>query len=329
MDVEAPAPKALRSAGRTLELLIIPLNGLILKALGGKPMRLSELRIRLSGPAQTTLRGHLAKLIELGAVEKGGAGKEHLANENGLTEMGRDLLVVTVILEGWLAESPNGPITLGSEGAKGTVKALAGAWESTMLRGFAARPLSLTQLDRLIAPVTYPALERRLSAMRATGLVEAGGEGSEGTPYAVTSWGARGIGTIFAAARFEHRHMASTTKRLAPIDVETTMMLGVPQAVLAASADGVCSLMAETGRKGRPAGVEVTIDRGAVLSCVAKVEPHPRNWARGSSAGWLDAVVVYDIAKLRMGGDQPLVCGVVLGLHESIAGRNGNGVPPA
>lgn len=314
---EASRSKGTRSAGRTLELLVVPLNGLILKALGDGPMRLADLRARLGGPAQTTLRGHLAKLTELGAVERRAPGEAPGSIENGLTEMGRELLLVTGVLEAWLASAPQGPVPLGSEAAKGTVRALAGAWQSTMLRAFAARPFSLTQLDRLIGPLSYPALERRLSGLRATGLVEPMAENGEGNPYGISEWGRRGVGPISAAARFERRHLPDETPPLAPIDIEATFMLATPKLVLPARADGVCHLMAET-RNGdrRLAGVELAVDRGRVASCVSRVESSPRNWALGSATDWLDAVVERSAGSLRIGGDSGFVGSVVHGLHD-------------
>ncbi|HEX8690042.1 MAG TPA: hypothetical protein VF729_07350 [Solirubrobacterales bacterium] len=321
MEAKARAGNELRSAGRTLNTLVVPLNGLILKGVAIEPMRLGALRIWLGGPAQTTLRGHLASLTELGAVERGGPDKKFKASESGLTEMGRELLRVTLVLEAWLAEAPAGSIALGTEGAKGTVKALGAAWESTMLRALAARPLSLTQLDRLIGPVSYPALERRLSAMRATGLVEARPNDESGTPYALTAWGCRGVGSISAASRFEYLHMPEETEPLAPIDVETTFMLTAPGMVMPAGADGICQLVAEAGTgKSRLAGVEVTVDRGHVASCVSRLDDKPRNWARGSSSSWLDVLVIHDTAKLRLGGNEALVSSVVLSMHEQLRG---------
>jgi DNA-binding HxlR family transcriptional regulator len=323
---EAPTSNGGRSAGRTLDLLVIPLHGLILKALDVKPMRLGELRLYLGGPAQTTLRGHLATLTELGAVERGGPDKDFKARENGLTEMGRDLLFVVGVLEAWLAEAPQGPILLGGEAAKGTVKALAAAWESTMLRAFAARPLSLTQLDRLIGPISYPALERRLSAMRVTGLVDALPVDDSGTPFALTAWGSRGVGSITAAARFEYLHLPDQTQPLAPIDVEATFMSVVPGVVLPSSIDGMCQLVAEAPKgQRRLAGVEVTVDRGRISSCVSRLESKPRSWARGSSAGWLDVLVIHNKTKLRVGGNEALVSGVVLGLYQLLHGPNRDG----
>lgn len=306
----------MRSAGRTLDLLVVPLNGLILKALDEGPMRPSALRSRLGGPAQTTLRGHLAKLTELGVVERRAPARAPGAVENALTDMGRELMLVTWVFESWLARAPQGAIPLGSEAAKGTVRALAEGWGSTMLRAFAARPLSLTQLDRLISPLSYPALERRLSAMRATGLVEEV-EDDEGTPYAVTEWGRRGVGPISAAARFERRFLPEETPPLSSIDIEATFMLAAPKVPLPSSADGVCHLVAET-RHGerRLAGVEVAVDRGRIASCVSRIEASPRNWALGSSTGWLDALVERSADSLRVGGDRRLVYSVVHGLHD-------------
>jgi len=62
-------------------------------------------------------------------------------------------------VEAWLARAPAGPIPLGSEVAKAAIKALVDGWEATMLRALAARPLSLTEFDSLIAGLSYPALE--------------------------------------------------------------------------------------------------------------------------------------------------------------------------
>jgi DNA-binding HxlR family transcriptional regulator len=320
---ELPAKDGLRAAGLTLDLLTTPLIGLILKALQEGPMRLGELRARLGGPAQTTLRGHLAKLVDFGAVSKQPPG----AKEFNLTDMGRELLLVTRILEDWLHSAPNDPIPLGSEAAKGTIKALVGGWQSAMLRALAARPLSLTQLDRLIGSISYPSLERRLSAMRATGLVEAVPDG-EGTPYVVTQWGRRGVGPISAAARFERRYLADETPGLKPIDVEAIFMLSAPHARLPTRADGVCQLVAEMQDGKRfLAGVEVTIDRGRIVSCVSRVDPKPRNWAMGGCVGWLDALVECSTERLSIGGDERLVCSVVYGLHELLHDPENKGSP--
>ena len=59
------------AGGQALSVLATPLNVLILRALGERPMRLAELRKATGLPAQTTLRGHLANLGEIGVWRSG------------------------------------------------------------------------------------------------------------------------------------------------------------------------------------------------------------------------------------------------------------------
>jgi DNA-binding HxlR family transcriptional regulator len=286
-------------------------------------MRLGEILKELGGPSQTTLRGRLTDLVALGAVAKQGGGMPYSV-ENELTETGRDLLQVVDSIERWLAHAPEGPIPLGSVAAKGAIKALAGGWESTMLRAFAARPLSLTQLDRLIGALSYPALERRLGALRATGLVEAVPAGAR-TPYRISHWGREAMGPLVAAARFERLHMPDLTAPLAPIDVETTFLLATPIADLHPGVDGTCQLAAQIdGRQSRLAGVNIAVDRGKVVECVAKLEPKPHTWAHGDTHVWLDAMVRCDYGDLHVNGDEELVNDLVEALHRALYRSNGH-----
>lgn len=313
---EATPVRAGRAGARVLALLAIPLNGLVIRALGGGPIRQADLRKELGNPAQTTLRGHLTKLEGLGAVarKKSGAGQPRTLE---LTETGMGLLIATQALEGWLRRAPQGSISLGSEPAKGAVKALAGAWESSLLRALAGGPLSLTQLDSLIGLLSYPALERRLSAMRAAGLaMRVAGEGDR-TPYTVTPWARQGVGLIAAAAHFERQYLEVETPGLARIDIETAFLLATPIVRLPPDTDGACDLVVETG-EGVTAGVRVAVDRGRVASCVARLERSPRNWALGSGVDWLEALVHRRPERLRIGGNRDLAAGLVAGLHESL-----------
>jgi DNA-binding HxlR family transcriptional regulator len=321
--VETSPGKGVRTGARVLALLAVPLNGLIVHSLGNGPMRQSDLHRELGNPAQTTLRGHLAKLKALGAVRRQMNGDRAHVVENELTDKGEELLVVIESLAVWLARSPGGPVPLGSEQAKGAVKALAGAWESTVLCTLARAPLSLTQLDRLIGPLSYPALERRLAAMRATGLVEEV-KGGDGRSHSVTAWARRGVGPIAAAARFERLFMEAETPPLEPADVEAAFLLATPIADLPENADGVCSLAAETGDGDarRFAGVEVAVSRGQVVSCTARVNGSPRNWVLGTAPAWLEAVVHHRPESLRIGGDRHLARGLVRGLHELLFASN-------
>ena len=177
----AEAGQRPRAGTAVLTLLSVSLNGLVLRALADGPLRLARLRAELGGPAQSTLRGNLSKLVEIGALARcRGDRPSILAYE--LTPFGHDLLFAANAVEEWLRLAPEGPIPLDSAPAKLALKALIGGWGSTIVRALAARPLTLTELDKLIDKCTYPALERRLSAMRLAGQVELGPteEGSKG-----------------------------------------------------------------------------------------------------------------------------------------------------
>jgi DNA-binding HxlR family transcriptional regulator len=309
-----------RAGTAVLSLFAVPLNAPILRALADGPKRLSALRAELGGPAQSTLRGILAKLVEGGALTRGlGDRPSVLAYE--LTPFGEDLLFVVAAVEAWLGLAPDGPIALESGPAKVAIKALVGGWASTVVRALAARPLTLTELDKLIDGYTYPALERRLSAMRHAGQIELGqnGDGSKGRQYTVSPWLRLGIGPLTVAARSERRHMANTTAPITRIDIESAFLLVTPLLDLDAGTSGFCQLAVEAGRGDarQPwAGAQVTFEKGSVSSCVARLEPQPESSVTGTAAAWLDAVIGRDPELLCFGGNADLGREIVEGLHD-------------
>jgi DNA-binding HxlR family transcriptional regulator len=312
--VDASRPRA---GGQALSVLATPLNLLILRALSARPMRLAELRKATGLPAQTTLRGHLGSLGEMGVLSRRPTEQVPYAAENQLTAMGRDLLDVADRLEVWLQGAPDGPIPLESAAAKGAVKALIDGWGSTIMRSLAASPQSLTELDSLIAGLSYPALERRLSSMRIAGLVEAQPSRGVGTPYAVTPWARRGIVPLGAASRCESLHMRDRTSPLAQSDIEAAFLLATPLVGLPTSASGFCQLVVEQ-RAATVAGVRVGVERGEVVSCVSELEPAPGTYAAGSIATWLHAVQHGRTDELRLGGGRQLAEDLVFGLHTAL-----------
>ena len=160
-DIAGASDVRFRAGEQILTVLATPLNVMVLRALAQRPMRLAELRQATGLPAQTTLRGHLTSLAEIGAVSKRPTTQMPYAVENELTPMGECVIEVADQLEAWLSLAPAGPISLEAGGARGVVKAFVDGWGSTMLRGLAARPMSLhrarpphprAQLPRARAP---------------------------------------------------------------------------------------------------------------------------------------------------------------------------------
>jgi DNA-binding HxlR family transcriptional regulator len=309
-----------RAGGRVLSLFVPPLTLPVLRALETGPMRLSELRQRVGLPAQTTLRGHLSSLVEVGAIAKCVRAQSRYATDYELTLFGRDLLEVADSLEAWLGLAPEGAIGLGSGTAKGAVRALVDGWGSRMMRVLGARPLSLTELDKLIADLNYPALERRLASMRLAGLVEANESVGARTPYSVTDWGRKAIVPLAKATRCERIHLRGETVAPTPVDIEAAFLLAMPLVVLPRAAGGWCQLQVERGAGGgRPAGVRIDVEAGRVISCVSRLDPKPRSWATGSARLWFEAVSVGDPSRLRFGGGDRLPESVISGLHTALA----------
>lgn len=317
------ASRPTRTGSTVLSVLATPLNLRVLQALSERPMRLAELRKTTGLPAQTTLRGHLANLSEIGVLTKRPTREMPYTVENELTPMGRDLLRVAEWLEVWLGQAPDGPISLENGAAKGAIKALVDGWGSKMMRALAARPLSLTELDSLISDLSYPALERRLSSMRIAGLVEAQQSAGAGTPYGVTEWARRGTAPLVAAGRCERIHMRDNSAPVTQIDIEAAFLLAAPLVRLPRETAGSCQLEVEAspGIVLRPAGVQITVEEGKVVSCISRLEECFPTYVAGSAPSWFNAIRSDKAGELRFGESRPFAEAIVRGLHSAFGQR--------
>ncbi|HKO39233.1 MAG TPA: winged helix-turn-helix transcriptional regulator [Solirubrobacterales bacterium] len=313
---QAVADAGFRSGERTLGLLSTPFNLNVLLALSERPMRLAELRQATGLPAQTTLRGHVGGLEEVGAVAKRPTQRMPYAVENELTQMGEELLSVAGVLEGWLGNAPEGPISLESGSAKGIVKAFVDGWRSTIVRCLATRPMSLTDLDREIVELSYPALERRLSSLRTAGLVEARPTKGNGTPYALTEWARRGVRPLAAAVRCERGHMGRRAAPVTEADVEGAFLLATPLVGLSGQSSGSCQLEVEAAPRVRGrSGVKVEVERGRVVACDCDLADGPASYAVGTTANWLTAITQGTLDELRYGGGTRFAESFVSAMH--------------
>lgn len=304
-----------------LSLLAAPLNVSVLQALGEEPRSLIDLRRAAGSPPQTTMRGHLRALTELGVLERRREDGFPGAVDFELTPAGRELLRVSKVVSLWLELAPDGPLTLGSPAAKSSIKALVAGWATNLVRALAARPLSLTELDALIASVSYPSLERRLGAMRLAGLVQKVSSQGRGTPYGVTEWLRLAAGPIAAATRWERRFAAAETVPVGDRDAEAALLLSMPLLRLEPAMSGTCRLAVETGNGSgnRLAGVMVEVAEGHIVSCISRLEGRPDAWAVGPTGAWLSAVLERDSDLLELGGNTSLsrslldsLCGALL-----------------
>jgi DNA-binding HxlR family transcriptional regulator len=327
-DADASTDGDMRAGSRVLSIFENPLNARVLRAHVSGSQRLAELQERFGWSAQTTLRAAVSNLRRLGTLTKETVGSSPYAVATALTPAGEEMLFVADEVDAWLALCPDGPIPPDSDAAKGAVKALTGGWSSTLMRALANRPFTLTELDSLIPGVSYPALERRISRMRATGQIEPVEKEGRGTPYVVTDWLRQAIAPLCAAGRCERRHLGAESGPITEIEVEASFMLAIPLVQLPPYAGGVCMLAVQTDpvepNEQNPglAGVTVEVERGKVVSCAPKVNEKPRTWAVGTPETWLDVVIDGRIEGLRLGGARPqLALDLVTGIHNALFGQ--------
>jgi DNA-binding HxlR family transcriptional regulator len=320
VEVKGKAEGGARAGSQTLSLLSVPLNVFVLQALAGGPMSLLDLRREVGSPPQTTMRGHLRVLAEIGVLAKRRRHDFPGALDYELTAPGRELLAVTEVLGSWLAAAPAGSLRIGSVAAKSAIKALVEAWSTNLLRALAARPLSLTELNKLITSLSYPSLERRLAAMRLAGQIEACPGGRRGRPYAVTGWLRLAVGPLAAAASWERRHTPAQTAPITRIDAETAFLLAVPPLSLPTELSGSCRLamQASNGNDSRLAGVMVGVEQGRITSCVSSLRGEASAWVSGSAPAWLRAVIDHETDRLEVGGDSNLATALVERLHTNL-----------
>jgi DNA-binding HxlR family transcriptional regulator len=314
-----------RTGTRVLTLLATPLNALVMNKLAQGPRRLVELRRETASP-QTTLRARLRELSDVGAIAKRRLHPFPSVREYVLINgAGTELRFVVTTLEAWLAAAPRTPLRLGSEEARGAVKALVDGWSSTILRALAAGPITLAEIDAAIEPLSCQSLERRMAALREAGLVQRRhGEGKSAS-YEATEWLRQAMGPLAAAIRWERKHLAEATAPIMPLDAEAGLLLSMPLLSLPGQISGSCRLGVEfpEGSERRLVGVTVEVEEGRVVSCTTRLESSPAAWATGSPPAWLRGTIEANPNRLEFGGNQRLVQALIDGLNRALF------VPPA
>jgi DNA-binding HxlR family transcriptional regulator len=301
------------AGSRALKLLAVPLSGRILQRLGEGPKRLVELQVETGPVPQTTLRTHLKSLEGIGAVIRRGREDAPGVIEFALGEPGEDLLEVIGSVERWLALTPRGPLSFGGDPGKAALKALLGGWSSTILRSLAEHPQSLSELAGEIRVVSYPAVERRLAALRLNGLVEAQEGNGKGTPYAITDWLRQSVASIAAAVHWEQQYMPDDAVAVTRTDAETIFLLGLPALSVPNSLSGSCLMGMRLNGHEDLAGVVAHVRKGKV-SCSAKVDERTDAWAKGEPPAWIRAMLGLESDHLDVGGRRRLAQALVKGL---------------
>lgn len=281
--------RATHAGAASLALLAAPLNVHILQALAKEPRGLMDLRQAIGLPPQSTMRVYSKALIDQGLITSHRRREFPGSTEYKITSVGRDLLSVGETLQAWLDAAPGSSLELGSNVAKSVVKALIDGWSANLVRAIAARPLCLTELDQLIANMSYPTLERKLSSMRLAGLAEVQPGAGRGTPYGATRWLRHAVVPLACATAWEHRHKHLRAAPIGRFEVEAAFLLAIPLVRVPEGFEGKCRLAVEIkGReKARLAGVRVCFEEGRVTSCSVRLDGEVSCSVCGSPQAWL------------------------------------------
>lgn len=306
-----------RAGAQALTLLSAPLHVEILKALLDGPLELLDLRQAVGSPPQSTMRVYTRTLSETGILERRRQNEFPSTAKYGITSAGRSLVGVSTVLEEWLRTSPDGPLPIGSVAARSATKALVGGWSTSIIRVISARSLSLTELNMLIPRISYPSLERRLSAMRLAKLIEPQPGNGRGVPYRATEWLRRAVTPLTAAAAWEQRFLPEPEAPIGRLDVEAAFLLAVPLMRLDPKVSGKCRLSVELRGAGAPvfAGVLIEIKDGVVTSCTSRLEGDANASASASPGAWIRQMGGSPNGGLEMSGDFSLIHAVCNGLR--------------
>ncbi|HEX6455731.1 MAG TPA: winged helix-turn-helix transcriptional regulator [Solirubrobacterales bacterium] len=270
-------------------LLSSPLNVHILQALETEALSPIDLRRAVNSPPQSTMRVYIRKLTDLNVLERRRYDGFPPTVDYALTPTGKALRKVGDALQAWLDVAPEGPVVLGTPGSKSAARALVDGWSTNIIRALAARPYSLTELSRLDVHTSYPALERRLSAMRLVNQVEPAPGDGRGTPYRATEWLRKSVHPLIAATAWERKYLPEATKRIGRLDVEAAFLLAVPLMELPPDLSGRVRLAVEVQGGSSPAhaGALLEIAKGKVESCSVRLGGNADASVSGTAMGWL------------------------------------------
>lgn len=311
----------MRSGSQALSILAVPLNVQVLQALEEEATSLPELRRAVGHPPVTTMRSYLRKLTELGVIERLRESEFPGSVSYSLTRPGEKLLAVGEVLRQWLLAAPESPVEWGSTASKSAIKALVDGWDACIVRALAARPLALTELDRLIPQMTYPALERRLTAMRQVSLVEPDPEQDGRVARCrVTPWLRQAVAPLSAAVGWESRYLGDRVPAPGRLDAEAGFLLAIPLLELPEGVDGTCRLAVEfrRGSDHEFAGVTVTLEEGRIRSCATRAEGTPDAWATGGALDWFRWLREVEGHRIEVGGDPGLADNLKRGLRGAL-----------
>lgn len=289
-----------RAGGRLLFALSDSLNASILRALLRGPLPVSELAQHLGPASRTTRFSRLRGLEQLGIIVRERRPGVPPVAYCSLSPAGQGLLPVVEQFGRWLATAP-GESSSPDEVAGGrTIKALATAWETNVLRWLAERPRSLTELNALSPDeVTYHNVRSARESLSTGGLITPVHSEDHAQPYELTEWARWSAGCVAAAIRWERTFLEDTTQ-LSPAEIEALLHLLLPLVRMNDDLD-----------------LSVTVDEGHITTQASRLEGGQPSRLSGSAESWIEALADGRGDALQMQGGIHLTTSLAHELHEA------------
>jgi DNA-binding HxlR family transcriptional regulator len=330
--IDAAVNSAGLSVSELLRLLGSGATGSILLALEDGPLRTKELTARVPGYGTRTVYRYVARLVEIGAIErdeKRGVPSKvvHYLTEPCGVELGK---LVEDYATATLETLPGGGFV---PHTWGTLTLIADLWETGMYDELAGGPCTATELARVGHELSFHQVSRRTNLYLAGGLIQEAQDGRRRRHYELTEEARQATALIAGLGRWRERHVVPEGEPgLTEAEAAGVLRAALPLVVLPQHA-GECFELAvvRTGRspceESEVVGAQV-LGSGAV-TCNAEAPARSDGWGRGMVGDWLQALLQGGMGKVRVGGsDAALVKTAVGEMHAALwTHRDKNGRP--
>ena len=317
--MQAETGSQMHAGEQALACLSSPLSFEVLRTLAEGPSDPETLRRAAGSPPTSTMRVYMKTLDEFEIIWRERQKSFPGTVTYTITPSGEKLLEVGGVLQQWLQNAPHGPVSLGTPAAKAAIKALLGGWSSYGIRVLAAKPLKLVDLHGLLPNINYPALERRLNAMRHVGLLERPAQQGRGNANRPTPWMRQAAVPLAVAIGWEQEYLRANAAPVARVDVEAIFLLLARLLKLPRTISGMYRLAVELsdGSVRTFAGVSLTMEEGQVAACAARWENDPDVVVTGSVLAWLRWLIEKDESQMEIEGDRRFVRPLAKGIRDA------------
>jgi DNA-binding transcriptional ArsR family regulator len=288
--------------------------------LGEGPLRTGELTRRLTEYAPRTIYRHVARLVDLGLVERREGEGEPSAVSYRLTQPCGETLFA-------LIQRRAGPSD-GTRDGRGDVGRtdlvlLGELWDSGWFVQLSRRPRTSTELAEATDRMTFHQASRRIQLLKAGAMLgECRGDRS-GKRYELTDHALRGMALMLELSRWRQRFLLPADAVGVTVEeVIATLAVWVPRVAVPRQEGkavklGVVGMLGAIGESGSEILTSRISAPGEIHGSSGRAE-QVSGWALGTTNAWLSALLNGRPGHLRLGGEADLVESCLEQIHRAL-----------